>query len=190
MSTTHLSRQSVAQPRAAERPDQIAGALRALAVVCAVVAGGIHLWVVPEHVEEAWTLGTFFIVVGSGQLVLAAVLRWVTATWFLVAAIAAHLAVIALYVVSRTAELPFVPPHTHGGDHVPVLGGIGNGTPIYPGARIEEVGALDMLCLDAELGMVLALTAMLPSPVRGRLCTAMLGLGLTAIAARATGLLA
>lgn len=187
MSTTYLPQQLSVQPRAADRT---APGLRALAAACALVAGAVHLWVVPEHYEEAWVLGTFFVVVGSGQLVLAAVLRWVTATWFLVTAIVAHLSVIALYVVSRTAELPFVPPHTHGGEHLPVFGGVGNGTPIYPGARIEDVGALDMLCLDAELGLVIALTAMLPSPLRGRLCTGMLGLGLTAIVARATGLLA
>lgn len=187
MTTTQLP---VAAPVSPERSDPIAPGLRALAAVCAAVAGGIHLWVVPEHYEEAWVLGTFFVLVGAGQLVLAAILRWVTATWFLVAAILANLGLIALYVVSRTAELPFVPPHTHGGDHLPVFGGVGNGTPIYPGARIEGVGPLDMLCLDAELGLVIALTAMLPSPLRGRLCTGMLALGLTAFVARATGLLA
>ncbi|MGO4258635.1 hypothetical protein [Marmoricola sp. RAF53] len=177
-------------PVAPVRPATITPGLRILAAACAAVAGGIHLWVVPEHYQEAWVLGTFFVLVGAGQLVLAAVLRWVTATWFLVTALLANLGLIALYVVSRTAELPFVPPHTHGGEHLPVFGGVGNGTPVYPGARIEGVGPLDMLCLDAELGLVIALTAMLPSPLRGRLCTGMLALGLTALVARATGLLA
>jgi hypothetical protein len=119
-------------------------------------------------------------------------LRWRLPTWFLHLAVIGHVALIALYVVSRTAELPFVPPHdpAHAADRLPVPGGVGEGVPVFPGSRIEEVAAVDLVCLVAELGLVVALTALLPSRARARLGTLMAALGVLAVAARTTGLLA
>ena len=83
--------------------------------------------------------------------------------------VTAHLAVIGLYVASRTVDLPFVPPHDagHEFEHLPVDGGIGNGIPIYPGSRIEPVGLLDVVCLAAELALVAAVVSLLPPRLRG-----------------------
>lgn len=162
-----------------------------IASSCAALAGGIHLAVVPEHLTESWLMTVFFLVVGLAQLGLAVALRWQLPAALLAAAVVAHLGVIALYVASRTVDLPFVPPHGPGHDieHLPVAGGIGNGVPIYPGSRIEPVGVLDVACLIAELVLVALLTGMLPPKWRRLMTSSMLALGMFAIIARGSGLL-
>jgi len=128
-------------------------------------------------------MSAFFIALGVAQLLLAAVLRWRLPDTVLVSAIAAHLGVIALYVASRTVDLPSVPPHdpAHQVDHLPVAGGVGNGIPVYPGSRVEPVGALDLVCLGAELVLVVALAVLLPSHMRGRMTTVMAAAGMLAV---------
>ena len=105
----------------------------------------------------------------------------------LTAVVVGHLAVMGLYVASRTADLPFVPPHdaAHEVNH-PVPGGVGNGLPIYPGSRMEPVGVLDVACLDREL--VLVVMVGLPSRWRTGVTSAMLGVGVLAVVARGIGL--
>jgi hypothetical protein len=105
--------------------------------------------------------------------------------------VAVHLAVMGLYVASRTRDLPFVPPHdaAHEVPHLPVELGVGNGLPIYPGTRIEPVGVLDLACLVAELVLVAMIVGLLPSRWRNAVTSAMVGLGLLAVAARGVGLL-
>jgi hypothetical protein len=162
-----------------------------VAQLSAVLAAGIHAAVVPEHLGESLLIGGFFVAVAVGQFGLAALLRWRLPVWLLVSAIAAHVALIALYVASRTMDLPFLPAH-HGGDvikHLPVAGGIGNGLPSYPGARIEPVGVLDLICLFAELLLVSALAGLLPPRTRVRVTSAMVSLGILAVTGRAIGLL-
>ena len=156
---------------------------------CALVAGGIHLAVIPEHLAESWPMSVFFLVVGLAQLGLAAALRWQLPAFLVAAVIAAHLGVIALYVASRTVDLPFVPPHGsgHNIDHLPVAGGVGNGIPVYPGSRIEPVGVLDVTCLIAELVLVAILAGMLPPRWRALMTSVMLALGVLAIVWRGTG---
>ncbi|MGY2874415.1 hypothetical protein ACVW00_001605 [Marmoricola sp. URHA0025 HA25] len=158
----------------------------------AACAGVIHLAVVRDHLAEAPILGTFFLVVGVAQLGLAYLfLRRRTSPLLLVPAIGAHVGLLMLYVVSRTAELPFVPAHDigHTVKHLPIAGGVGNGIPIFPGSRIEDVGWLDLGCQAVELGLVLVLTGLLPRRIRSRVGTAMLCVGVAALVARFTGLL-
>jgi len=176
---------------AASRTASARAGYPALAGALAVVAGAIHLAVVPEHLGDAPVLGGFFLVVGVGQLVLAALLQWTTRPWLLVPAIVVHVGLVMLYVVSRTADLPFVPAHDvgHTVEHLPIAGGVGNGIPIFPGSRIEEVTALDLGCQLVELTLVLVLTGLLPQRIRARIATLMLCAGLVALAARSTGLL-
>src|SRR3954447_7668305 len=99
----------------------------ALAGALALVAGCVHLAVVPEHLDEAPLLGGFFLVVGVGQLALAVTLQWTTRPWLVVSAIVGHVGLLVLYVVSRTADLPFVPAHDigHTVEHLPIAGGVG-----------------------------------------------------------------
>jgi hypothetical protein len=163
----------------------------AVAGACAIVAGVAHLSLAPAHFTEAWYLGVFFAGTGVAQVGLAVALRWTLPTWVLQAAVAGHLTLIALYVASRTTELPFVPPHdpAHAADRLPVPGGVGEGVPVFPGSRIEEVAAVDLVCLVAELALVVALTVLLPRRAGARLATLMAILGVLAVAARTTGLL-
>ncbi len=143
------------------------------AALGATMAGVAHLLAVPQHWDVSVPMSAFFIILGVAQLVLAAALRWRPPNSVLIVTIAVHLVVMALYLASRTVDLPFVPPHDagHRVDHLPVAGGVGNGIPIYPGARVEPVGMLDVVCLGAELLLVVALTSLLPSRVRGRVTT-------------------
>ena len=80
--------------------------------LAAVLAAGIHAAVVPEHLQESLLIGGFFVVVAIGQFGLAAVLRRRPPLLVVVGAIWAHVALIALYVASRTVDLPFLPPTT------------------------------------------------------------------------------
>ena len=64
-------------------------------------AGLIHLWVMPEHLEEWWGYGTFFLVAAMAQgLYGLALLRW---SWqpLLLLGIGGNLAVIVLYDITR-----------------------------------------------------------------------------------------
>ena len=159
--------------------------------LAAVLAAGIHAAVVPEHLQESLLIGGFFVAVALGQFGLAAALRRRPPVLLAVVAIWAHVGLIALYVASRTVDLAFLPAH-HGAsrvEHLPVAGGHGNGIPAYPGSRIEPVGALDLICLAAELVLVGALLGLLPARLRSRTTTVLMILGVLAVLARAFGLL-
>ena len=71
-----------------------------------------------------------------------------------------------------------------------MAGAAGNGVPIFPGSRIEPVGVLDMACLLAELGLLAALVGLLPQKARRLTTNALMVLGLMALAARLSGLVA
>ena len=159
---------------------------------CAVIAGTVHAIVVPEHLEESWLVGMFFIVVYTAQFGLALALRATPSPRFLLVSIVGTLGLIALYVASRTVELPFLPRHdhsTHSVEHLPVEGGVGNGTPVFPMSSIEPVGLLDLVSLGAELILVALLVGMLHSRTRRRVVNVLMGTGLLALGARAAGLL-
>lgn len=172
-----------------DRPDE-RQVYAALAGACALVAGVSHVALAPAHFVEGWQIGAFFAVTGIAQLGLAVALRWSLPSWLLQVAVACHVALIGLYVASRTAELPFVRPHdaTHRMEHLPVPGAVGDGVPVFPGSRVEGVGAVDLVCLVAEIGMVLTLAALLPAAARSRFATVMALLAVGAVAARTAGL--
>jgi hypothetical protein len=153
-------------------------------------AGLIHLWVAPEHFHEAWVVGTFFVLAGTGQLAFAVVLARGLGTWGLLVGVAANAGLVVLYVLSRTVALPFLPVHDEGHvEHLPVAGATGNGVPVFPHSNIEPVGLLDITCLLAELGLIVVLVGLLPRSPRRFTTNALMGLGLAAVAARALGVL-
>ena len=160
-----------------------------VAAVCAMLAGAIHLAVVPQHWGASWQISAFFIVLGMGQLGLGAALRWRLPPAVLAGVVFGHLAVMGLYVASRTVDLPFVPAHgpAQAAGHLPVPGGIGSGVPVYPGSRIEPVGVLDLMALVAELVLVAMIVGLLPSRWRNAVTSAMVGLGVLAVVARGIG---
>lgn len=176
---TILSEHPATRPAPA---DQRRTLITRIAAVAAFEAAVIHAVVTPEHLEEAPAAGWFFLVVAVLQVGLAvAVLRPLPVP-ALVAALVANVGVVVLYVASRTFDLAFLP--VHGGDHLPVAGGIGNGDPDIPGAHMEPVGALDLACLGAELVLLAMLTALLPPRLRGRATTAMAFLAIAGLVAR------
>lgn len=94
-----------------------------------ILAGLIHGLVTPEHFEEWWGYGLFFFVAAFAQVAYGVLLllrpwahdetggerndpetdrREVT---YYIAGIAGNLAIIALWVVTRTAGIPFFGPH-------------------------------------------------------------------------------
>lgn len=96
------------------------------------LAAGIHAAVVPEHVEEYWLFGAFFVALTVFQAGWAlAIVRRPTARVALVGMVVST-AVVVVWVLSRTTGLP-VGPH-----------------PWIP----EAVGTLDVASGLAEVGIV------------------------------------
>lgn len=163
---------STSTPASGKRTIDVSDSYRMMALVCSLVAAAAHALVTPEHFGESTLIGVFFAVVAAGQFALAWRLRHRVTTGVVQIGIWTTTALVALYVASRTFALPFIPVHVH--NHLPVDGGIGNGTPIFPDSRIETVGVLDMVCLVAELGLIFALLVLLPGQHRSRATTIML----------------
>ena len=120
--------------------------------LASLFAGVIHLAVTPEHLEEWWAFGAFFIVTGLFQLTFALVVvrrpTWPVA----VTGIAVNLGIVLVWVVSRTTGLPISPPvdiTSHEGTH---------GT--------EAVGPADLAATGAELLIVCLLVTLLPPRMR------------------------
>jgi manganese oxidase len=115
------------------------GNLLLYAAALSLLAAVIHLRVMPEHFEEWWGYGAFFLVCAAAQVVYVPILlRW-PARPVLLIGVAGNLAVVILWLVTRTAGIPFFGPHA--GD-------------------VEEIGALDLTCTLAEVGLVAVLGAL------------------------------
>lgn len=97
--------------------------LRYIAAGLSVLAGVLHIIIVPEHLEEWWGYGTFFIIAGVAQLFYALLLvfhpwqpdpirgaQGLAATRVFWAGIIGNGLLIALYIVTRTIGIPFFGP--------------------------------------------------------------------------------
>ncbi len=81
--------------------------LLAVSVLMMILAGGIHLWLVPEHLEHAPAHGIFFLLVGIAQIVWSIVVwRKPSETLYYVGALMAGW-LIVLYVITRLFPTPF-----------------------------------------------------------------------------------
>src|ERR1700742_4847243 len=101
MSTPVLAGTDVRTAPATARP-YLLGAL-------AVGAAAIHFAVVFEHFVEYTLYGVFFLVISWAQLIWPVVLVWRPSRLWLWLGIAGNAIIIAVYVASRTAGLPFGP---------------------------------------------------------------------------------
>lgn len=152
-----------------------------------VVAAAVHAAVAPEHLGQVWVHGAFFVALGIAQALLAWLLLTRPSVAVVVAGLAGTVAVVLLYVASRTIGLPLTGGAAagHAGHgaivHQPIPGAVGPGVPVMPGLEgnpgVEAVGTMDLLALGAELGLVVALLAMLPSPHRRVVGNVVLALG-------------
>ena len=128
------------------------GTVATLRVVAALslLAAAIHLWVMPEHLEEWWGYGAFFLVLAVAQGMYGlGLLRWPSRP-FLLLGVAGNLAVAILWLVTRTTGIPLLGPHA---------------------GEVERVGVVDLACTVAEVGIVAGLgaLAMRNLPTEGRI---------------------
>lgn len=80
------------------------------ASVISIAAAAIHLWATPGHFVEWWAYGVFFLVIALAQGLFGVLLpRWPNQTIAL-AGIWGNLAIVLLYLLSRTSGIP-VGPH-------------------------------------------------------------------------------
>jgi hypothetical protein len=97
-------------------------ALMALAA-CSLAAGVIHLAVCPEHFEEATAFGLFFALAAAAQVAWAWMIFTRPSRSLLIAGAAGNLAVVTLWVITRTAGLPFG-PHPWSPEAIGALDGV------------------------------------------------------------------
>jgi hypothetical protein len=143
-----------------------------VAIVCSVGAAFAHLVAAPGHYLWWPASGMFFVALGVAQLVVAVALVYsVDNRWFVLATLWGTVAVIGVYIVSRTIGLPGTPPVPFHGTHWVA------GRSILPDGA-KHVGPLDLFTLVAELGVVATMLAMLPSPSKARAINQLMVLGI------------
>jgi hypothetical protein len=115
------------------------------AAVLSLVAGWIHFAYATSHWDYWWAYGAFFVATGAFQALLApALLRW-PGSWTGIVGIAGNLAIIWMYLKSRTDGIPM-------GPHAGVL---------------EKVTPVDMACTVAEVATIVLLLGVI-GPQRRR----------------------
>jgi hypothetical protein len=133
-----------------------------------LVAGYVHLAFLQSHWQEWWAYGAFFLAAGVGQALYAPLLlrfRW---TWLLLVGIAGNVAIVGMYLLSRTA-----------------------GPPLGPHARaIEPAGVADLATAACEVVLVGILIGLLGRRARTWIINVLLMAGAALWALRLTGHLA
>jgi hypothetical protein len=115
--------------------DRQRGVLPAVAAL-SLMAGLIHLWVTPEHFEEWWGYGAFFLVAAVAQVLYVPLLiRWPNRTVLLLG-IVGNSAIVLLYLLTRVVGIPLFGPEA---------------------GEIEGVGIIDVCATMSEAAIVVAL---------------------------------
>jgi manganese oxidase len=110
------------------------------AAAFSLIAALIHLWVIPEHLEEWWGYGAFFLISAVAQGAYSgALLRWPRRPLLLLG-IGGNVSIIVLYLLTRTVGIPFFGPHA---------------------GEVEGVGVADLCATTSELALVVALLGVL-----------------------------
>jgi hypothetical protein len=127
------------------------------------LAALVHLWVTPEHFEEWWGYGAFFLVAAAAQILyIPIVLLWPTRI-ILLGGITGNLALVVLYLLTRTVGIPFFGPEAW---------------------EVEGFGFVDVCATASELGIALALGAALlrnATPERRRTILLIVAIGLVSV---------
>ena len=162
------------QPPCPPRPSRVA-------IWASGAAALAHAAVASAHFGE-WASGSFFVVIAAAQGWLAfALARNRPSVPVLISAVVVNVAVISLYVVSRTAGLPVGPHHDGRNHHHP--------GEVVAAEAVESVGSLDLATLVAELVLVVALIDMMPRHLIGKTTSALMVAGTAFWALSAAGLL-
>ena len=80
------------------------------AAALSLLAGLIHLWVTPEHFEEWWGYGVFFLVAAAAQILYVPIVLLLPTRIILLGGIAGNLAIVVLYLLTRTVGIPLFGP--------------------------------------------------------------------------------
>ena len=133
------------------------------AAALSLLAALVHLWVTPEHFEEWWGYGTFFLVAAAAQILyVPIVLRWPTRIVLLLG-IGSNLAIVVLYLLTRTVGIPLFGPEA---------------------GEVEGFGFVDVCATASELGIAVALGAALlrgTTPERRRLILLIVAVSLVGV---------
>jgi hypothetical protein len=121
------------------------------AAALSLFAAIIHVWVMPEHFAEWWGYGVFFLVAAAAQALFAILVVRAPSEHLLRAGIIGNLAIIALWIVTRTVGIPFFGPHA---------------------GEVEEIGQIDLASKVVEALLVGLLVMLLRAPESSQLTTA------------------
>lgn len=100
---------SPTRPLPARSATSLTGGLLAVIAGLSGLAAGIHLSVAPEHFDEWWGYGTFFVVAALAECALVLLLALRPRSWVIQAGIWTSLATMLMYLVSRTSGIPLGP---------------------------------------------------------------------------------
>ncbi|MBA3687329.1 MAG: hypothetical protein H0W81_00600 [Chloroflexi bacterium] len=141
--------------------------VRGTLVAALLAAGGIHLWLTPEHFEESPIVGTGFLAAGILQLLLAVALLYRPSRLALLAVGVSSAGLIAAYGVAVAVGLPFASQ---------AAGGMEEGLRLGAG---EPVTLLAIIAKAIELGSIVLAMMLLGrlNSAQGRRAT-LRGLGL------------
>ena len=105
-----------------------------------LISGLIHLWVTPEHYEEWWGYGTFFLVAAAAQICYVPLLLcWPNRT-ILALGIVGNSAIVLLYLLTRVVGVPLFGPEVE---------------------VVENVGLIDVCATVSEAAIVVSMVALL-----------------------------
>ena len=139
--------------------------MRVLYAVAALslLAALIHLWVTPEHFEEWWGYGAFFVVASAAQILYVPIVVLLPTRIVLLLGIGGNLTIVVLYLLTRTVGIPLFGP------------GAG---------EVEGFGFVDVCATASEVGIAVALGAALlrnATPQRRRTIVLIVAIGLVSV---------
>jgi len=137
----------------------------ALAGALSLAAAWVHLAYAAPHLRQWWAYGAFFIATGAGQALFAPLILYRPRAWLVLTGVAGNVAIVAMYVMSRTAGPP-LGPHAH---------------------VAERAGTIDLSTTAAEIVLVAILVTMLGARTRRFIIDALLVGGVLLWALRLTG---
>jgi hypothetical protein len=158
---------AVLRPLTAPRRALAVPAVRAAraAALLSLAAAYVHLAYTESHWRLWWAYGAFFLATGVGQAVFVPLVLYRPRRWMALIAIAGNVAIVGMYVLSRTA-----------------------GPPLGPHAHVAETARpIDLATTAAEIALVGVLLALVGRATRRLILNVLLAMGLALWALRLTG---